>query len=257
MQISKNSMEGTLKQVVSFILFMVVIIMNKSYSYAGFSVGGASVAHKPANIRQFDLAKLFKIELLKTYEIKDEKVLVSVLASYPKDLAFYNPTFLPSARLPLHGGVVTIMTTYTDYKGKSQRGAVTFRIQKLENVFVTTTAVKVGDDISDKIAIEQRESITLPQDKIIDAGSLEGKIARIFIPKGVVISQRMVEDPILIKRGDPVTITIESDQIIVTTTGEALMDGQMDKIIRVKNLESQKIISAKVKDKGRVIVELP
>ena len=67
----------------------------------------------------------------------------------------------------------------------------------------------------------------------------------------------MVEDPILIKRGDPVTVTIESDQIIVTTTGEALMDGQMDKIIRVKNLDSQKIISAKVKDKGRVVVELP
>ena len=173
MHISKSSLDGTIRRVVGFILFMVVIIMSESYSYAELSVGGASMAHKPANAKQFDLAKLFKIELLKTYEIKDEKVLVSVLASYPKDLAFYNPTFLPVGRLPLHGGVVTIMTTYTDYKGKSQRGAVTFRIQKLENVFVTTTAVKVGDDISDKIAIEQRESITLPQDRITDAGSLE------------------------------------------------------------------------------------
>lgn len=245
------------KQCVIFILFMAVILMNKNYSYAGVPLNNSYAAQQTVSTKQLDLAKLFKMEFLKTYEVKDDEIIVSVLASYPKELSLFNPVFLPAGRLPLQGGVITIMATYTDYKGKPQRGAVTFRIQKLENVFVTTNAVKVGDDITDKIAIEKREFITLPQDRITDAGFLKGKIARLFIPKGVVVSQRMVEDPILIKRGDPVTITIESPQVMVTTTGEALMDGQIDKIIRVKNMDSQKIISAKVKDKGQVVVYLP
>lgn len=241
-----------------YILILCLIFVS-GCCFASASIFAASNSSKSKQSADgaIDLVKSFVAELKKSYGISEGDLKVEILAAYPKDLNRMNPVFLPMARVPLKGGVVTVMAAYTNPEGKSQRGTMTVRLRKLERVLVASAAIKAGDNIEDKVVVEDREALGLPSDCVIDTGDVRGKVARISIPKGIVVTNRMIESPKLVKRGDPVVIVAGNGDVEITATGEALMDGQVNMVIRVKNLDSQKVIAARVTEKGKVIVELP
>ncbi len=62
--------------------------------------------------------------------------------------------------------------------------------------------------------------------------------------------------PILIKRGDAVTITAEGDGLSVKMPGVAMSDGRRGEQIRIKNNNSAKIVDAQVTEPGEVAVPM-
>ncbi|MEM7542713.1 MAG: flagellar basal body P-ring formation chaperone FlgA [Pseudomonadota bacterium] len=74
------------------------------------------------------------------------------------------------------------------------------------------------------------------------------------IPAGLALNQNALRHRRVIRRGQNVTITIQSGAITVRAQGVALTDGQRGQHIRVRNLNSKKTLNAKVMGAGQVAV---
>ena len=72
---------------------------------------------------------------------------------------------------------------------------------------------------------------------------------------GAVLLSRYVKKQPLVLRGDLVTILLKRGQLKITAHGEAKSKGAEGDMIKIKNLTSRRIISAKVIDRGLVEVQ--
>lgn len=89
---------------------------------------------------------------------------------------------------------------------------------------------------------------------LFDPGAVIGKRVKRFIKPGTLLTEEMIEEAPLVKKGDRVAIIIESGILTITASGEARMDGTKGRIIEVINSDSKKKIYAEVLDSGRVKV---
>jgi len=82
-----------------------------------------------------------------------------------------------------------------------------------------------------------------------------GKVAAYAIPAGNVISPGQVKDPsseIIVRRNQMVKMKVEGMGFVVTGLGQALQDGRMGELIKVRNVDSKRIITAEVTYDGTV-----
>lgn len=79
-----------------------------------------------------------------------------------------------------------------------------------------------------------------------------GQGAKRRVRAGQLIAPNLLTTPLLIRRGQQVTIVASQDGISASATGEALANGREGEVIRVRNLGSQKVIEAQVVEEGVV-----
>ncbi len=82
-----------------------------------------------------------------------------------------------------------------------------------------------------------------------------GLIARRRLPAKTMIRNNMTgrpEPPILLKRNQNVVIQIDKFGILLTVTGKTMQPGRVGEYIKVRNVDSQRIILAKVNEDGTV-----
>ena len=82
-----------------------------------------------------------------------------------------------------------------------------------------------------------------------------GLIAQRPIPINSKIQRNMVSapvEPLALKRNDMVVIRIERPGFVITATGQALADARGGSIVKIKNIDSKRIILCKVRDDGTV-----
>ena len=66
----------------------------------------------------------------------------------------------------------------------------------------------------------------------------------------------MLLQPLAMRRGAAITIQVRQGEMLVSAAGEALQDGSIGQRIRVQNLVSKRIVTAKVIDEATVEVAL-
>jgi flagella basal body P-ring formation protein FlgA len=81
-----------------------------------------------------------------------------------------------------------------------------------------------------------------------------GLIASRNLRINTFITDNVINQPTLVKKGDLVLITAKSGTIIVRMNGVALENGIKDQQIRVQNISSERIIYAKVVTNSEVLV---
>lgn len=82
-----------------------------------------------------------------------------------------------------------------------------------------------------------------------------GLAAKRLLPANTVITANMVgpvKPPILLKRNQTVLIKIDRLGLVVTAIGKAMQDGRLGEYIKVQNVDSRRIIMAKVNEDGSV-----
>lgn len=84
------------------------------------------------------------------------------------------------------------------------------------------------------------------------ADEVIGQGAKRRIRAGALIAPSLLTTPLLVRRGQQVTIVASQDGIAASATGEALGNGRAGEVIRVRNLGSQKVIEAQVVEEGVV-----
>ena len=82
-----------------------------------------------------------------------------------------------------------------------------------------------------------------------------GLITKRRLPANTVIRPDMVElpkPPVLLKRNQNVIIKIDKPGLLVTAIGKTIQEGRVGEYIKVRNVDSQRIILAKVNEDGTV-----
>jgi flagella basal body P-ring formation protein FlgA len=91
---------------------------------------------------------------------------------------------------------------------------------------------------------------------IVDPARLIGQAVQRSLPAGQPIRMGAVHPPILVEKGRIVTVTLETDAMVLTVQGRAMERGAEGDVIRVQNTLSNAIIEATVERDGGVVVHL-
>ncbi len=129
------------------------------------------------------------------------------------------------------------------------------RAVAIVEVPVLAHAMERGEIISPRdIVIERVPSNALRPDMITDAGRLAGMSARRQLREGVPLTRDQLMEPILVQRGDLVTILFRSPGLTLTTRGRALSSGARGDVIQIFNIQSKRTVEAEVTGPGFVAV---
>ena len=107
----------------------------------------------------------------------------------------------------------------------------------------------------DDIELQTMDLSDLPVDVLTDPGVVLGKRARRAIGAQTPLRADLIELPPLVKRGDLVVIVAESNGLKITTRGQVKKRGRLGELIPVINMDSKKILYARVIDSNTVKVD--
>jgi flagella basal body P-ring formation protein FlgA len=130
---------------------------------------------------------------------------------------------------------------------------ITFRLKYNCRRAVTLVDIPAGAVISSKnIKIE---SVISSRPEAVNWKPPYGLIAKRPLPAKTTIGPHMVgpiKPAVIVGRNQNVVIRIERPLLLVTAIGKTLQEGRAGEYIKVRNLNSQRIILAKVKEDGTV-----
>ncbi len=79
-----------------------------------------------------------------------------------------------------------------------------------------------------------------------DADMVVGRRARVMLGEGQPVLVRQLEPVWLVEKGNPLSLVVTAGGLQVSAPAEALEDGQLGDVVRVRNLSSQREIKAVV-----------
>jgi flagella basal body P-ring formation protein FlgA len=147
---------------------------------------------------------------------------------------------------------------YVEFDGKEARersAYVPFKVFKKKRLFVLKAAGKTGEAITDADLLEKETYLTGTTAYPPSRAEVIGKRLRKDTPAGTVLTAQLLEDRVLVQRGEIVSIIAENRRLVIQSNGKALDRGRMGETIRVKNLSSGKEVYGKVTGSNAVSVE--
>ena len=124
-----------------------------------------------------------------------------------------------------------------------KRYAVAGHAYALVAVPVPAHRISEGDVIAaaDLTTLDQRQD-ALRSDTAQSASSLIGKVAKRNLDINQPVQERFVGMPIVVRRGDRVTMIVTNDGITLTAEGRALSDAGMGETVHLSNAASSKTV---------------
>ncbi len=133
-------------------------------------------------------------------------------------------------------------------------GEVTFRLKFNCSTAVTLAEIPAGAVISpENVKIGK---IVSDYPEPANWSPPYGLIARRALPANTVIQPDMVipaKPAVSIKRNEIVVIRIDMPGLLVTALGKAMQQGHAGECIKVRNIDSQRIIAARIEEDGTVV----
>lgn len=127
------------------------------------------------------------------------------------------------------------------------------QVDLYREIVVARGAIRRGERLHEgNIGTDLANTSLLRQGFMLDPQRALGQQARRNLQPGEALRQSILEAPIAVSRGQTVSLESQAGSIIVSTQGEALSNGRVGEQIRVRNISSERIISANVVGEGRV-----
>ena len=140
--------------------------------------------------------------------------------------------------------------------GRLRTVQVPFRVFTKRELYVLKAAGQKGDAIGPKdIVVRETYMNGKGSGYPTSVDDVVGKVLKRDVPANTLVTDQILEDRIVVRRGDAVTIIAESDKLVVRTKGKTVDKGRMGDVIRVKNTVSGKEVMAKVVSSSSVKVE--
>jgi flagellar basal body P-ring formation protein FlgA len=105
---------------------------------------------------------------------------------------------------------------------------------------------------SDDLTLEILDMSQYRQGFSREPKDIVGKELKYPVTKGSTFRTSVLDSPLVIKRGDDVSVEALAGSIQVVAKGTAVSDGRLGQMIRVRNTQSERILSAKVIGHGKV-----
>ncbi|KJU86035.1 Flagella basal body P-ring formation protein FlgA [Candidatus Magnetobacterium bavaricum] len=117
-------------------------------------------------------------------------------------------------------------------------------------------ALKKGDVINEGDVYREQVNIKrIPIGAVTEEGACIGRTLNRSVPVNRIITERIMEDFYVVKRGQEVVILYEHGTVRITVKGIARDNGNVGKSIKVENPSSKKILVGTVIDSHTVRVE--
>jgi flagella basal body P-ring formation protein FlgA len=117
-------------------------------------------------------------------------------------------------------------------------------------VYVPARALSTGEIIAEgdlqTVTVPERD---LSSNAVVDLKSLVGMEVKRTLREGSIIRKNAIAAPLLVRKKELITLTVQTNQMRLTAQGQAMDDGAIGDVIRVMNLTSKKVISAVVSGK--------
>jgi len=128
---------------------------------------------------------------------------------------------------------------------------VPVEIRVYRPVLVATRELRRGEAIgADDVALEERNALAAGAPPLTQAAEVVGHSARRTIAANTALSASLIELPVLVRRGDRLGVSARAAGITVQISGEALGTARLGERVRVRNLQSGRVIDAVVTGSG-------
>jgi flagella basal body P-ring formation protein FlgA len=132
---------------------------------------------------------------------------------------------------------------------------VPVRVSSFLKVLVTTRPLTRGDGIgADDVRAEERDVATLGYGYVAELAQVDGRALARPVLAGTVLAPGMLAGRTAIRTGDAVVVMASLDGIVVRAEGIALGAGDNGARLRVRNVNSGKVLDAVVRGQGTVEV---
>jgi len=169
----------------------------------------------------------------------------------PKDLVVPNPSkdIKFSSQLIQNGARNQVKIEISVMSDDKQVGTrdITFALKYHNHTAVAVVDIPAGTLISSENVKIEKSTSNYPEPA--DWKPPYGLVAKRTLPAETVIQPHMlgaVQSPIIIKRNQNVVIRIEKPGFLITAVGKAMQDGKVGEYIKVRNIDSQRIIVGKI-----------
>lgn len=119
-------------------------------------------------------------------------------------------------------------------------------------VVVAAAPVQANRAMAEADLAQERRTLVDMADALPSIDAAVGQASTRALRSGQVVSPRWLVQPLLLKRGDSVSIVARNGLIEVQVPGEALEPGRRDQVVRVRNTGTGKVIRARVVEAGVV-----
>jgi flagella basal body P-ring formation protein FlgA len=145
-----------------------------------------------------------------------------------------------------------------EIEGKNNRDRsvyVPFRVIRKTKVFILTNSGKKGDVLrTESVSARETHFNEKKPGYPSKLDDIAGRTLKKDTAAGTVITYSIIDDPVVIQKGEVVNIVAENKKLKVQTRGKALEKGRMGDSIRVKNISSDREIVGKVVSGNTILV---
>ncbi|MFH1675887.1 MAG: flagellar basal body P-ring formation chaperone FlgA [bacterium] len=126
------------------------------------------------------------------------------------------------------------------------------------DVFTASRSIGRGEVLTENDIAETPTDVkSLPAGDVFSSiDEIVGLVASQNIQEGKILQKNLVEMPILVSRGDKVTVIIAFGDVAITLTGTAIDSGSLGDEIRIRNPDSGKIITATVTGESKAEIKI-
>ena len=118
---------------------------------------------------------------------------------------------------------------------------LSFGIRNFANICVAARDIAKGEMIlKDDLTVERRDITLHPELKNVSMEMICGMSSIRKIDRGTPLTEKMIENPIIVKKGQMVKIEYKSEFLSLSTSGKALENGRRGEALKVKNLDTDK-----------------
>lgn len=134
---------------------------------------------------------------------------------------------------------------------------VSATVKATREVVITKRPILSGSSITKSdIALEKREVTGNTDAYIYDPAHVLGKIAKRPLTSATALTPGMLDAPLMVHRGQQITILAEEPGIEIRMTGTALMDGAEGQVVRAQNGLSKRTVEGLAIQPGIIRVNM-
>lgn len=166
-------------------------------------------------------------------------------------------TEIEIVRTSLSGNNYSILFTTFVNGGKAAFLQLSADIEKTENTIISKQKIFRNQIITEDDVVQIRKITDFrAKNNFSEIEDVIGKKATRLIDVNKPITADMVAEIPLLEKGDRVSIRVSSDGLIISALGEVLSNGYIGESVKVRNIDSGKIIRAIVLSKQEVKVDI-
>ena len=163
---------------------------------------------------------------------------------------------LPTTRPPI-GKLNLRVVCEGPAQRKPWRIYVGARVAEYRRVLVSRAYLARNESLREHDLVnEERDVSMLPRGYYQHADDVVGMVVKRPIPAGRIINPDMIRPPLLVRRGESVSIVARRDGLSVRMAGKALGDGALGSTVRVRNTRSRRIVEGRVSGERQITIDI-